>query len=134
MKKIARLVLALALCAGVTAVLGACAKKEPPSYQAVVVSDTLEERGIYCVQIIDDQPASGLFILTPPEDLAASSSPDPATLKAGDLLDVYGSVGMTMSYPGLANCTSYEVVGAIEGDAYAPFQAEWDAFPGKPAV
>lgn len=119
-----------ALCLGVAAALCSCAKEEPPSYQAVVVSDTLEERGIYCVQLIDGQPSSGLFILIPPEN----PTTDPASLKAGDLLDVYGSNAMTMSYPGQANCTNFEVVGTVEGEDLTPFQAEWDAFPGKPAA
>ncbi len=129
-KQLLVVVVSCALCVSAVAVLTSCAKKEPPSYQAVVVSDTLEERGIYCVQLTDGQPSSGLFILTPPE----KPSVDPASLKAGDVLDVYGSVGMTMSYPGLANCTSFEVVDTLEGEAYAPFQAEWEAFPGKPAA
>lgn len=133
MKNIKRLLVATlicALCAGAIATLSACEQKEPPSYQAVVVSDTLEERGIYCVQLTDGQPSSGLFILIPPE----KPTVDPASLKAGDLLDVYGSNAMTMSYPGQANCTNFEVAGVVEGEAYAPFQAEWDAFPGKPAA
>ena len=129
-KRLLAVMVACALCVSAATVLCSCAKKEPPSYQAVVVSDTLEERGIYCVQLTDGQPSSGLFILTPPE----KPSVDPASLKAGDVLDVYGSVGMTMSYPGLANCTGFEVVDMLEGEAYAPFQAEWEAFPGKPAA
>lgn len=129
-KRVACVAAAVALCAGCMMALSACQKKEPPSYQAVVVSDTLEERGIYCVQITDGQPSSGLFILTPPEN----PSIDPSSLKAGDLLDVYGSQGMTMSLPGLANCTDYEVVGTVEGEAYGPFQEAFDAFPGQPAV
>lgn len=129
-KRLLVVVVVCALCVSAAAALCACEKKELPSYQAVVVSDILEERGIYCVQVVDGQPSSGLFILTPPE----SPSVDPASLNAGDVLDVYGSVGMTMSYPGLANCTDFEVVGALEEEAYAPFQAEWEAFPGKPAV
>ena len=81
-------------------------------------------------EVEESRRLNGTNILTPPEN----PSIDPSSLKAGDLLDVYGSQGMTMSLPGLANCTDYEVVGTVEGEAYGPFQEAFDAFPGQPVV
>ena len=90
-----------------------CAEK--PAYQAVVVSQQQTPGDLFVVQSTNGKMASGLIVLHLPEKCDF----DPAGLKPGDLLDVYGSA------------TNIKLVGHIEGEAYAPFEAEWNNFAGR---
>lgn len=102
-----------------------CAEK--PAYQAVVVSQQRTPGDLFVVQSTNGQMTSGLIVLHLPEKCDF----DPAGLKPGDLLDVYGSGQIAFSYPGQASATNIKLVGHIEGEAYAPFEAEWNAFAGR---
>ena len=127
-KKVATLATVAILACCIAAIACGCSKEEEPSYQAVVVSEQQKAGEIYCVQIVDGEMSSGLIVLTIPENTTA----DPSQLTAGDVINVYGSEQIAMSYPGQANCTDISLSNErVEGDAYAPFEAEWQIFEGR---
>ena len=98
--------------------------QEKPSYQAVVVSEQTDEGDLFVIQSNKGEMTSGLIVL----HLPVKCDAEPSTLKPGDVLDVFGSNQIAMSYPGQASCSNIKLNGHIEGEAYAPFEAEWNVF------
>ncbi len=104
--------------------------QEKASYQAVVVSEQNTPGDLFVVQSANGEMTSGLIVLQLPEK---KTTADPATLKPGDLLDVFGSDQIALSYPGQASCTNIKLADHIDTQSpeYAPFEAEWQAFAGR---
>lgn len=127
MRKIVAVVSVLAVAMLACAIATGCQKAEEPSYQAVVVCPQKNAGELFCVQTADGQMTSGLIVLSLPE----KTDVDPASLAEGDVIDVFGSEAIAMSYPGQASCTNIKLSGHIEGDAYSEFEAEWKVFEGR---
>lgn len=115
-------VAATLMCAA-AAFLVAC--QEKPSYQAVVVGENLAENDLYVVQMNEaGERSSGLIVLHLPE----KTSVDPSTLVQGDVVNVYGSEQIALSFPGQAHCTNLRLAKHIEGEAFQPYLEEWEYF------
>ena len=121
MKKliIAALICASALC------FAACVEK--PAFQAVVVSEQAQAGDLFVVQSTDGKMTSGLLVLHLSEK---KTTADPASLKPGDVIAVYGTGQIALSYPGQASCTNIKLVGTMDtaSAAYEPFATEWKTF------
>lgn len=127
-KRFASILAAAALAVSCAVFCAGCAEK--PTYQAVVVAQQETPGDLFVVQSTNGAMTSGLIVL----HLPAKCDADPAALKPGDLLDVYGSNQIAFSYPGQASATNIKLAGRVEGEAYAPFAAEWDTFAGRLAA